>query len=378
MAGPSSVSKTSTNHPATFEWLFNGQNTMNIEFIEAASSEIAEYNQTEAGLADLRARMQGVEYIVTTTAGMAVAKADRAEVRGLRTGLENMRKKIKAPALAHAKRIDEEAKRITAALLELEEPIDLQIKAEEQRKEIERATRELLERNRITEINRRIAELRSYQALAAGCRTSAAIQSLIDKLAAIELTGFEEFEDEAKTARVETMHRMEEAHAQKFADEADRIRVKAEQDAAAAELAAARAELATAKAEQDAITKRNRDAAIAEADRLETERQALEDEQAKARAERQAFDERVKAKQAEDDLAAYKEATDLAVVEPVAIELVASPAPIEAEVLVLTGDMVSITAPSAIAIIQAIAALYVVSEATAAEWLDAADFSTYY
>jgi len=260
---------------------------MENELIEQASSEIAEYNATEAGLADLRARMANVEYCVTTTAGMAVAKADRAEVRGLRTGLENMRKKIKAPALAHAKLIDEEAKRITAALLELEEPIDAQIKAEEARKEIKKLAKEAAERNRITEIHRRIAELRSYQALAAGCRTSAAIQALIDKLAEIELTGFEEFEEEAKLARVDTMHRMEEAHAQKSADEAERARIKAEQDEAASQLKAARLELEKAKAEQEAIAKRNRDAATAEADRLATERKKFADEQAKARAERE-------------------------------------------------------------------------------------------
>ena len=73
-------------------------------------SEISEYNQTEAGLADLRARMANVEYDVSTIKGMDIAKKDRAEVRGLRTGLEAMRKQIKAPALAHCQLIDAEAK----------------------------------------------------------------------------------------------------------------------------------------------------------------------------------------------------------------------------------------------------------------------------
>jgi len=296
---------------------------MEVELIEQASSEISEYNATEAGLADLRARMANVEYCVTTTAGMAVAKADRAEVRGLRTGLEAMRKQIKAPALAHCKLIDAEAARITAELLKLEEPIDAQIKAEEQRKETERSARELAERNRITEIHRHIAEIRDYQALATGCRTAAAIQALIDKLWMLDLNGLEEFEDDAKTARLATMHAMESARDQKLEDEAERVRVKAEQDAAAAELAKARAELAAAKDEQERIAKANRDAATAEADRLATARQAFEDEQDKARAERQAFDARVKAKQDEDDLAAYKEAFATVVIAQAAIETVA-------------------------------------------------------
>jgi len=86
---------------------------MNIEMIEQASNEIAEYSKTEAGLAELRSRLANVAYDVTTVKGLAIAKADRAEVRGLRTGLEAMRKSIKAPALAHCKLIDAEAKRIT-------------------------------------------------------------------------------------------------------------------------------------------------------------------------------------------------------------------------------------------------------------------------
>ena len=130
---------------------------MNTALIEAASNEIAEYSATEAGLAELRARMANVHYDCTTVKGMIVAKADRAEVRGLRTGLETMRKQIKAPALAHCKLIDAEAARITTALLELETPIDAQIKARELVLENERIAREAAERDRINAIHESIA-----------------------------------------------------------------------------------------------------------------------------------------------------------------------------------------------------------------------------
>lgn len=368
---------------------------MDIELIERASAEIAEYSKTESGLADLRERMANVEYDVITVKGMALAKADRAEVRGLRTGLESMRKTIKAPALAHCQLIDAEAKRITVALLELEEPIDQQIKAEELRKEVERAAREKAERERITGIHRRIAEIRAYQALATGCRTAAAIQALIDKLANLELTGFEEFEDEAKTARVDTMHRMEEAHAQKFSDEAERLRIKAEQDATAAELVKARADLAADKADQDRIAKANRDAAISEADRLATERQAQEDaaaarnqaalddiqrqrdefaaEQAKALAEREAIEQQLAFDRHLVD--EQKAALATVVIAPVAIEIVAEPALIEpiAEVVVLTGEMVSVTKqssrPTDRAMLGALALHFKVTDREAFDWL---------
>lgn len=336
---------------------------MNVELIEQASSEIAEYSQTEAGLAELRERMANVEYVVTTTAGMALAKADRAEVRGLRTGLEAMRKQIKAPALAHAKLIDEEAKRITAALMELEEPIDAQIKAEEQRKDTEKAARDAAERARITAIHTRIADIRAFQGLASVCRTSPAVQVLIDKLANVELTGFDEFEDEAKTARVDTMHAMEALHAHRVTEEADR-----------AEMIKVRAELAAAKAALDAVLKANKDAATAHDNKLAAERKALLDEQAKAKAAQELEDYK---------LAVAPVELDAPAIEIVAVAKPFSATPIEPlRPLILqeeiTDTLLRRERPSAEMLIQVIAKHFSINANTAAEWLDATDFNHYY
>jgi hypothetical protein len=253
---------------------------MNIELIEAASCEIAEYNATEAGLAELRSRMQGVVYEVATVKGMVVARADRAEVRSLRTGLEAMRKQIKAPALAHARLIDDEAKRITAALLELETPIDEVIKSRELVLENERLARELAERNRVTGIHTRIAAIGGYQARAAMCRTAAQVDALLGELSRTSLTGFDEFSDNAASTHLDAMKRVEAILVEKHAQEKEQARVKAEQDEAAAKMAADRAELDAAIAAQAVIEKRNRDTAFALADKLATERQAFADQQA--------------------------------------------------------------------------------------------------
>lgn len=185
----------------------------------------------------MRSRMANVEYDVITVKGMAIAKADRAEVRGLRTGLESLRKQIKAPALAHCKLIDDEARRITAELLKLETPIDEQIKAREAALEAEKVAREAVERARISEIHARISEIRGYHALALQCRTADAVQKLIDRLTDVELTGFEEFDDEAKATRASTMLEMERILGQKQVDEAEQVRIKAEQAEAAEKLA---------------------------------------------------------------------------------------------------------------------------------------------
>lgn len=236
---------------------------MDIELIESASTEIAEYNQTKAGLIELRSRLENVSYDVTTTKGMAIAKADRAEVRTLRTSLEAKRKEIKAPALAHCKLIDDEAKRITAELLKLETPIDEQIKARELVIEAERAAREVAEKARIMAITERIAGIRQYVELAASCRTSERIQLLQDKLAELVLEGFEEFQEEAELAHKQTGAKVEELLTAKLEQEAEQARIKAEQAEAAAKLANERAVFEAQQA-----------AAKLEADRLDAERQA--------------------------------------------------------------------------------------------------------
>ena len=102
------------------------------------TTEIQEYSKTEAALTMLREKYAGATFEVDTTDGMKLAKEARGEVRSYRTGLEKMRKEIKAPALEHCRLIDAEATRITVELVELEDPIKNQIKAHEDAKEAER------------------------------------------------------------------------------------------------------------------------------------------------------------------------------------------------------------------------------------------------
>lgn len=135
---------------------------MNNEIKTAGSNltEIAEYTETAAALADLRQRHAGVVFDVTVSKEMKLAKEARAEIRGLRTGLEKKRVEIKAPALERCRLVDAEAKRITAELLALEEPIDVQIKAEEARAEAERLEKMEAERLRVEAIQQKIQAIR--------------------------------------------------------------------------------------------------------------------------------------------------------------------------------------------------------------------------
>lgn len=121
--------------------------------------EIVEYQETAAAIAILREKHSG-PFDVGTKDGMALAKDARAEVRGYRTAVERMRVELKAPLLEKGKAIDAEAKRITAELIEIEEPINRAIKAEEDRKEHERQEKARAEAARVAELRSRVDAIR--------------------------------------------------------------------------------------------------------------------------------------------------------------------------------------------------------------------------
>lgn len=224
--------------------------------ITLIGAQIAEFDAVEAGLSDLEQKYKGVAFPVATTKGMAEAIAARAACRTPRVKVEKVRKDAKAPVLALGRSIDSRAAEITARLVALEDPIDDQIKAEEARKEAERAEKARIERERLAAIA--AAELAERERVAAEARR-------------IE-------EDRLAAERAELARQREE---QERAAAAERERAAAERRAIEAELAEARriaAEtLAAERAEADRL-------AQIERDRLAAERAAFEQQQAAARA----------------------------------------------------------------------------------------------
>lgn len=236
---------------------------------------------------------------------------------------------------------------------------------------IAKAAKEQAERERITAIHERIAFIRGYVALAAGCRTAAATETLLGNLSRIALDDFEEFASEAAAAHADAMKRVESILVERHQIEQEQARIMAENEAAAAvakaerienerqrqELATQRAEIA---AEQAALLKAARDAAIVEADRLATERQAFADERAKF--DREIAFERAKVEEAKAALLPAK------VEELPAIEFVSPPEPTLSKAMADMLDMPEIQ-PSAIDLIQAVAEKFNVPMFIAAEWL---------
>lgn len=241
--------------------------------------EIVEYSKTQAVLGDLRQRYEGVVYPVMTAKGMIDARKARAEIREWRTGLEKERIRIKAPALERSRLIDSEAKRITAELVKLEDPIDDQIKTEEDRKEKERLAKEEAEKGRIDNLRARIMAITGIPFREWG-RTSAEITIVLEstRVIAIDET-FQEFQQEAQSVKDGVLGELGKLFSETLAMEQEKARIIAERE-----------ELARLRAEQD------QRAWDSEKKRVEDEAKAKvsrEAEEKAARQEREAEEKRV-------------------------------------------------------------------------------------
>lgn len=190
---------------------------------------VVEYSRTEAALADLRGKYQGVAYDLTTTKGDKEARAARLELTTLRTSLEKKRKEFKAPVLEFGKKIDSEAARITAEIVALETPIDQQIKADESRRAAENAERERIEAERIAGLREKISAIRGFVAKCNGI-TSERIAKGIELVGQSDVSAevFAELAPEAEQAKAETLLAMGEAYAAAQHREAESAKVEAQ------------------------------------------------------------------------------------------------------------------------------------------------------
>ena len=179
------------------------------------TQEIQEYSATEAALAELREKYLDIAFDLSTPAGLKEAKAARTHIRGYRTHLETTRKKVKAPVLQQCKDIDAAAERITVELQSLEIPIDQQIKKREAEIEEEKQRQIEAEAKRIENILDRIKELRGAVAAvnSMGAPTPEKGQEFIDDVKAMDIDGFfEEFHNQATTAKAETLLTLADIH----------------------------------------------------------------------------------------------------------------------------------------------------------------------
>lgn len=247
--------------------------------IAKAEAALTEFDKISAGLTELRTKYQGVVFDVKTASGMKAASAARAEIREPRYATEKARKAAKAPLLALGKNIEERASYITDSLLEIETPIDEQIKAEERRKEEEREAKMRAEQERIATIQALIEDIKRPAIEMVG-RSSASIDDAMDEVLEIRIDErFGEFKDIAEEAKVQTITKLTELHTAALANEAEQVRIAAE-----------RVELERLRAEADRRQKEDAERAAAEIRKRAEEESAA---RAKIEAEERASRERI-------------------------------------------------------------------------------------
>lgn len=242
-----------------------------------------EIDEVAAGIADLQKKYAAAVFDVTSGKGMAEAKAARAEIRDVRYKVENIRKATGSELKRIASMVNDRAKEITAPILALEDPIDKQIKAEEDRKEAEREAKRLAEAERVAAMNARLDAIRNVPLAAVGA-TAAAIQTAVSILEADDLSDFDDVflptAEQTKASALDTLTRLLTERRQLDEQAAELERQRQEQAARDAEEAEAR----RLRQEQEDTERR--------------ERQAAEDAE---RAARQAEEDRQRAEQAERD-----------------------------------------------------------------------------
>ncbi len=249
------------------------------------SYQIVEYNTTAAALDILRAKYTA-PFDVSTSKGMSQAREARTEIRGYRTALEKLRVELKAPALERTRLIDAEAKRITAELLKIEEPISQQIKEEEARKEAEREEKRKAESLRLACIHTRIYDIAALPSRLTG-KSAIELRAALESALIMEINAaeFDEFAEQARATLAKAQEEITALLMARVEFEAEEARLQAEREAEEARLQAEREALARLRAEEEARK--------AEQARIDAEaRKAHEAEQARLQAEREALDAR--------------------------------------------------------------------------------------
>lgn len=332
---------------------------------------VAEFDRVAAGLAALKEQYGGIVYEVHTSKGMEAAKAARAAIREPRYEIERIRKNAKAPIIALGKRLDSEAARITAELDKLESPVDEVIKREEDRKEAEKQAKIEAERQRFTDLQERVAELRGNTMLSASSAPELIAEHIADLERITVDDSFQEFRKQAEDAKVAGLARLKDLYAAAMAHAAEQSRIKAERE----ELAKLRAEQAARDAESRArIAEEERQAKVARDAELIEQRRLQTIADAEIKAKRQAEQAELQAQRKAQEAEAERLAKERAEIQRQQEEDRRKRDPEERE-LKERQRIASIQKPSDAELFSVIAAHYRVPVAKVIEWLGAIDLA---
>lgn len=232
-------------------------------------------SQTERDLRELATKHASIQAI-KDKAGRDQAHGAAMEVKRARTAIERVGKEARDDATKFSKAVIAEQNRLIDIIITEEQRLLALRDAWDTEQEKIREAAAAAERFRVEQIQGRIDAIKGFEGMARNCRTSGAAQRLADALEKVDLTGLQEFEDQALHIYGEVKGAVNQILTQLQADEAERARIKAEREAEAARLAAERAELERQRAEAQAKAAQEAAKVKAKADRLAQERAALE------------------------------------------------------------------------------------------------------
>lgn len=246
------------------------------------TAALAHFDAIEPTLRALAEKYRAVAFDVTTTKGMDAAKKARLDLReNGRYAVQRAEKAVKDEVNDLKRVIAPKVESLIAIVRPVEDHVDGQITAQEERLAAEKAERERIEAERKAKHEAGIATIRSYVAGAQG-KTSAQIEAGRCRLLGVMIgDDWQEYREQAEAALAETLATLQAMHdTAKAAEEAaaaaeaqriEQARIAAEQAAEAKRLAEAAAELARQQREEAERIAAER----AELDRQRAELEAL-------------------------------------------------------------------------------------------------------
>lgn len=201
------------------------------------NTEIVEYNITDSAISDLRSQYAEVSDIKVVTAALSY-------VRSLRTDVENRRKELKQDALEWGRKVDGEAKRITALLLQIEGPLKITKKEHDDEKERIRAEKARVEKERVDAIEKQINNFNEILSSSVHLSVSSleiAIQAVTVSLISDDFD-YQEYKEKAKSTKEHVLAQLEKILQTKVEEEQKRAAESAERERIRAELEAQRIE----------------------------------------------------------------------------------------------------------------------------------------
>jgi hypothetical protein len=188
------------------------------------NNELITFNITDSKISELNNSYSGIFVNYGDIAGEKSLREAIRVIRDFRVMVEERRKELKAGALEWGRKVDNEAKRITAALLAIEDP--LRINKENIENERERIKQEKIrnEQERINNIHKKINVIANMKFIDRKTNSSA-IKIILQDLKSLILSAeeYQEFIESAIKAKEETINFLESTLPEVIEDEEKKV-----------------------------------------------------------------------------------------------------------------------------------------------------------